>query len=193
MLPLQKIGQIVSQYPYKLLPGESFMRQAAVAAILRENPQREPELLFIRRAEDPRDHWSGHMAFPGGRVQDSDPDAFAAAQRETEEEIGLSLPSFAKPLGRLSTIMAKAHGKPLPMVVTPFVFELQKEPKLQLNHEVQEVVWVPLSFFASEANRQSMQWPVAGVPVTLPCYRFEERLIWGLTLRMVDELIALLR
>ena len=41
-------------------------RRAAVAVILRD-AMRGPEVLFIRRAEHPRDPWSGHMAFPGGR------------------------------------------------------------------------------------------------------------------------------
>jgi 8-oxo-dGTP pyrophosphatase MutT (NUDIX family) len=191
MFSLSKITQQITRYPYNLLPGETLMRQAAVAAILQENPQTtSTELLLIRRAENPRDHWSGHMAFPGGRVEDKDPDAFAASQRETLEEIGLSLPSYAAPIGRLSTVMAKAHGKPLPMVVVPYVFRLQQEATFSLNQEVQEVVWVPLSYFADPAKREAMDWSVAGVSLRLPCYRFEGRLIWGLTLKMIDELMS---
>jgi len=49
-------------------------RQAAVAMILRDAGP-VPEVLFIERASHPGDPWSGHMAFPGGRVDpgDSDP------------------------------------------------------------------------------------------------------------------------
>ena len=132
------------------------------------------------------------MAFPGGRVEPRDPDSFAASQRETLEEIGLDLSASAASLGRLSTVLAKAHGKPLPLVVTPFVFHLQREPSLRLNHEVQEVIWVPLAYFAESKHRDSMEWPVAGIPLRLPCYRFEGRLIWGLTLKMIDELITVI-
>lgn len=167
------------------------MKQAAVAAVLRERGQ-GPELLFIRRAENPRDHWSGHMAFPGGRVEASDAGPQAAAERESWEEIGLDLRAVGQLRGRLSTVLAKAHGKPLPMVVFPFVFTLEAEPALRLNHEVQETIWVPLSFFLDEKNRASMPWPVAGISFDLPCYRFEGRVIWGLTLKMVDELRSLL-
>jgi 8-oxo-dGTP pyrophosphatase MutT (NUDIX family) len=191
MLSMIDITQRVTRYSYSLLPGENLMRQAAVAAILRAGPA-GPELLLIRRAENPRDHWSGHMAFPGGRVEARDPDSFAAAQRETLEEIGLSLSSHAASLGRLSTVLAKAHGKPLPMVITPFVFHLPKTPSLALNHEVQEVVWIPLSYFVEPKHRDSMEWPVTGISLRLPCYRFEGRLIWGLTLKMIDELLTLL-
>lgn len=191
MFLMTDITQRVTRYSYSLLPGENLMRQAAVAAIVREGAA-GPELLLIRRAENPRDHWSGHMAFPGGRVEARDPDSFAASQRETLEEIGLDLTSHAVSLGRLSTVLAKAHGKPLPMVVTPFVFHLQRDPSLALNHEVQEVVWVPLAYFAEAKHRDSMEWLVAGIPLRLPCYRFEGRLIWGLTLKMIDELITIL-
>jgi 8-oxo-dGTP pyrophosphatase MutT (NUDIX family) len=193
MFSMTDIAQRITHYCYGLLPGENLMRQAAVAAILRENPtSNTPELLLIRRADNPRDSWSGHMAFPGGRVEERDPDSFAASQRETQEEIGLNLSSHASSLGRLSTVLAKAHGKPLPMVVTPFVFRLQKEPTIALNHEVQEVVWVPVSYFADPKNREMMDWAVAGVPIRLPCYRYEGRLIWGLTLKMIDELMTVI-
>ncbi len=50
------------------IPDFEGLTRAAVAAILRPAPA-GPELLFIHRAEDPRDPWSGHMAFPGGKVE----------------------------------------------------------------------------------------------------------------------------
>jgi hypothetical protein len=41
--------------------------RAAVAIIVREANDAQPEILLIRRAERSSDPWSGHMAFPGGR------------------------------------------------------------------------------------------------------------------------------
>jgi 8-oxo-dGTP pyrophosphatase MutT (NUDIX family) len=163
------------------------MKQAAVAAVLREVKEGAPELLFIRRAEHPKDPWSGHMAFPGGRVDKEDESALGAAIRETREELALDLPALARPLGELSHLMAIAHGKPLPMVIVPFVFELVEEPKLVPSDEVQEALWVPISFLADRMNRSTMEWSI----MTLPCYHYQGRTIWGLTLRMVDELLEL--
>ena len=66
-------------------------RQASVALILRGPEGASQEVLFIERATRESDPWSGHMAFPGGRLDDSDATSRAAAERETVEEVGLSL------------------------------------------------------------------------------------------------------
>jgi 8-oxo-dGTP pyrophosphatase MutT (NUDIX family) len=168
------------------------MQQAAVAAVARDSAG-GAELLFIQRAERSGDPWSGHVAFPGGRLEPEDSGLQAAAERETREEIGLDLPATARPVGELAEVMAKAHGRPLPMVIRPFVYALAgAPPALRLSDEVQAVIWMPLSFLADRANRSTMTWRLAGVPIPMDCYRFEGQVLWGLTLRMVDELLALL-
>ena len=168
------------------------LHKAAVAAILRQGPAgRGAELLFIRRSEHPRDPWSGHMGLPGGRVDPGDGTPFAAALRETREELGLDLARTARPLGRLSEVRTHLSGDALPKSVVPFGFALDSVPELVLNHEVQEAVWVPLGFLADPANRDTMSHVHRGTTLALPCYHFEGRVIWGLTLWIVDDLLAL--
>lgn len=162
--------------------------KAAVAWVVRDRPH-GPEALFIRRAEHPRDPWSGQMGFPGGRVDPEDASPLATAIRETREEIGLDLSAGARHLGRLSEVRTHLPPGLRPRCVVPFGFALSSDPSLALNHEVKEVVWVPLEFFADRANRHSFTWVRQGLPFPTPCYRFEGRVIWGLTLRMVDELV----
>jgi len=166
------------------------MRRAAVAAILRPGLS-GPELLFIHRAEDSRDPWSGHMAFPGGKVDASDGDALSAALRETREEVGLDLEANALRLGRLSDVRAVGRGRPLSLVISPFVFELRTTPELTTNYEVETVVWVPTAFLADHQNRETMPYRRYGLSLDLPCYRYEGHLIWGLTLGMADDLLRL--
>jgi 8-oxo-dGTP pyrophosphatase MutT (NUDIX family) len=164
--------------------------KAAVAAVLRETAA-GADLLFIRRAEHPRDPWSGHMGLPGGRVDAGDATPLAAAIRETREEIGLDLESDARPLGRLSEVHTHLGTGALPRSVVPFGFALAGEPAFTLNHEVQEALWVPLGFLLDPAHRESMDYVYRGAPIRLPCYRYEGRTIWGLTLWIVDELLEL--
>ena len=48
------------------------------------------ELLFVRRAINPRDRWSGQMAFPGGRQNINETDhemCFACREPLTDQEI----------------------------------------------------------------------------------------------------------
>ena len=164
--------------------------KAAVAAVLRESAA-GADLLFIRRAEHPRDPWSGQMGLPGGRVDPGDRDPLAAAVRETREELALDLDADARLLGPLSEVRTHLPlGRP-PHSVAPFVFALEREATLVPNHEVQEALWVPLAFLADRGNRRSMTWVRGGVPLPMPCYHWGERIIWGLTLRIVDELLDL--
>jgi 8-oxo-dGTP pyrophosphatase MutT (NUDIX family) len=131
------------------------------------------------------------MAFPGGRIDADDAGPLAAALRETREEIGLDLSQNARQIGRLSDVAAIGRGRPMNMVITPFVFVAETVPLLAPNYEVAEVVWVPASFLSDHRNRESMEYQRAGLSMELPCYRYQDHLIWGLTLGMVDELLSL--
>jgi 8-oxo-dGTP pyrophosphatase MutT (NUDIX family) len=172
------------------VPHEDGLKRAAVAAVLKP-AERGVELLFIHRSEDSRDPWSGHMAFPGGRVEASDADELAGAIRETREEVQLDLERHGEYLGRLDDVRAIGRGRPMSLIITPFVFAVESVPELVPNYEVADVVWVPTGFLADSSNRETMEYRQAGLSLELPCYRYEDHLIWGLTLGMVDELLSL--
>lgn len=177
-------GRLADHRPRRL-PGRSLLTRCGVAVVLQEQEQ-GPSVLLIRRAEHENDPWSGQMGFPGGRMEAGDADALATAIRETHEETGLLIEQ-SECIGRLSDLLAR----PVPMIITPSVFRLDRQPAWRLNHEVDEVVWVPLSLFDA-ANRQNMNWRFLGIERRMPCYFFEGRRIWGLTLMMLDELLEIL-
>jgi 8-oxo-dGTP pyrophosphatase MutT (NUDIX family) len=189
---LERVKHLLRAHKKRTVPIESHMRKAAVAAVFREAP--ELELLLIRRAEHPHDPWSGHMAFPGGRVDATDSGPLGAVVRETREEVALDLDRQGQLVGELSHVPALAHGRPVPMVIYPFVFELTGEAALQLDRsEVQEALWVPFSFLLEDRNRRFIEKKIAGVSMKLPAYHLEDRILWGLTLKMIDELLDLVR
>jgi len=190
VLTIEDFRAALAGHTPQKIPDFEGLTRAAVAAILRSAPA-GPELLFIHRAEDPRDPWSGHMAFPGGKVEAADDGLLAAALRETREEVGLDLQRDALPVGRLSDVRAVGRGRPLSMVISPYVFELQAAPEFTTNHEVAAVVWVPVAFLADHGNRETMPYRRYGLSVELPCYRYRGHLIWGLTLGMADDLLRM--
>ncbi len=165
---------------------------AAVAAVLRATPA-GVEILFIRRAEHPEDPWSGDMGWPGGHVDVADSGPLAAAVRETREELALDLERDGSLIGSLPPVRTHLQRGEGPLWVSPFVFELSGAPELVPNHEVQEALWVPLAFLADAANRGSFAWTGRGARREMPCVLYEGHLIWGLTLRMLDDLLALAR
>ena len=191
-LSLQNIERgLQSHRPRKKLL-RRLLNRAAVAMILRERGG-TVEVLMIKRADLDGDPWSGHMAFPGGRMDPSDRHGFDVAVRETAEEIGLWLDSGDPCIGRLSEVRTHFLWGRKALVVSPFVFRLNRNPKLVLNHEVSEVVWVPIPFLMDRGNCQRMALNRNGVDISLPCYIYEGRRIWGLSLMMLRQLLAILQ
>jgi 8-oxo-dGTP pyrophosphatase MutT (NUDIX family) len=190
VLTIEAFRTSLASYTPTEVPIEEGMTRAAVAAVLRQRAE-GAELLFIHRAEDPSDPWSGHMAFPGGRVEPRDEDPLAAAIRETREEVGLELDAVGESFGRLADVRAIGRGKPLSMVITPFVFAVNRAPPLVPNYEVAAIVWVPVRFITDRSNRETMPYRRGDLSLELPCYRYQGHLIWGMTLGMVDELLSL--
>lgn len=189
-LDLPSIRRALAAHVPATYPDVPEIRKAAVAAILRDGGA-GAEVLLIQRAEHPDDPWSGHMAFPGGRVDPQDASALAAALRETREEIGLDLERDGVLLGRLGDARTHLRPEAVPHSVVPFVFGLAGDPALELNHEVQRVVWVSLAFLAGRANRSTFTWIRRGLPLPMPSVAIGDGVLWGLTLRLVDDLLAL--
>jgi 8-oxo-dGTP pyrophosphatase MutT (NUDIX family) len=189
---LDKLRESLAEYRPEFVSNPQSWRRAAVAAVLREWEERL-ELLFIRRAEHPDDPWSGHMAFPGGRVDETDADGRAAAERETLEELALDLRACGRALGRLSDLRAVGGGLALDLFIEPWVYAIEGEPELVPDHrEVREFLWVPVSWLADRDNLDTLEYPHSGAVYKMPCYRYQGRVIWGLTYRMLHELLELM-
>ncbi len=162
--------------------------RAAVATILRQL-DRGPEVLLIRRAEHERDPWSGHMAFPGGRHDPGDSNLEHTAVRETVEEVGLDLGAHGELLTRLDDVPTHTTG----LVVRPFVWAVPDPPGLVPNEEVDEVHWVELASLMRGERDTTFELDWKGERLRFPAYRVEDRVVWGLTYRMLQILFAHLR
>jgi 8-oxo-dGTP pyrophosphatase MutT (NUDIX family) len=169
------------------------VRHAAVAIVAAPSDPRDPagaDLLFIRRAARAGDPWSGDMAFPGGRLEPHDPDLRHTAIRETAEELGLDL-SRARCHGALEVLRSPVRAPVNPIAVVPWVFTLDAWPThFAPNEEVASVHTFALARILSGEGRSTFRWRAHGTELELPCMDLDGQRIWGLTLRMVDDLVA---
>ena len=186
MLDLPGIRRRLAAHQGKVLRAKRGTRQAAVAVILRQFAG-QAEILFIKRADKQGDPWSGQMAFPGGHLDDADADLKAAAVRETEEEIGLSL-ADAEYLGALDQHRAAPRSLRPNLLIAPHAFAVAGDPALHMNHEVAEVVWAPVNLLAGNGLHSVQMFHFKGAPSPFNGYRLASgHFIWGLTYRMLKD------
>jgi 8-oxo-dGTP pyrophosphatase MutT (NUDIX family) len=179
--------------------GES-LRRAAVALVLRGNLS-EAEMLVIKRSVSERDHWSGHLALPGGRVEAGDASLLATAVRETFEEVGVNLEDGGEVLGRLGVVEPKSPLAPR-VSVAPFVavapaeYHVRRDgevtPPLVLSEEVAAAFWVPVAALRSGGRSEVFKMVFAGVEREWPAYPSEHGPIWGITERILTEFLETL-
>lgn len=108
------------------------------------------ELLYILRTSRTGDKWSGHVAFPGGKQEEGDPDDRSTAARETQEEMGLHLESkdFVF-LGQLDDRVVTGGGRVITgFYLAPTLWLQRSEVTPPIDMQVSEVQawrWVPLA------------------------------------------------
>lgn len=127
------------------------------------------------------------MALPGGRVDAGDADSYATAERETWEEIGLDL-SGGERLGQLDDL----HGGARQITVSAHGWWLSgaSPPELVLNHEVADAFWVPLGELADPGRFIVYQYPRNPGQSFPGILLHGDRVVWGLTLRLLKDLFA---
>lgn len=166
--------------------------RAAVAVVLREGVH-SAEVLLIERAIFEGDPWSGHMAFPGGRMETADDSTRVTAVRETFEEVGVEL-EHAEYLGHLEDLVGNRRVSPR-MVVAAHAFYLQEHQEFALDPaEVQQAFWFPLADLHEESRQ------VEHIIPELPDIRFpgivvgdpDRHIVWGLTLRFLERMLQVI-
>lgn len=200
---LHNMEEQLASYRAKKALSRLWLKRSAVAIVIDQATTKQASLLLIKRADNERDPWSGHMAFPGGRYEPGDKNGLATAKREMQEEVGFDIDQLAADsvacgiidgqcIARLSDIKTSKRVTPNAMIVSPYIFSVQNKPKLVANHEVADTVWVPLSFFSELENRGVHKMKYQDRKIEMPCYRFQGNVIWGLTLSMIDEILRVL-
>jgi 8-oxo-dGTP pyrophosphatase MutT (NUDIX family) len=162
-------------------PPDDGRRRAAVACVLHDD-----RVLLMKRVERTGDPWSGHISLPGGGYQPGDGDLLTAAIRETHEELGIAL-DRDQLLGNLAPLSPRTSG-PAGVEVTPFVFVAIAPPAHECGPEAVEAFWLPLDRAIAGTYDTTYTYPGSGM--TFPAWSYEGHLIWGLTRRILDDLLV---
>ena len=178
--------------PFGLVTGDQghrrFSRQRTRAAVLVGVIGRaEPSVILTRRTAHLRDH-AGQISFPGGRMEEDDPDPAATALREAQEEIGLTAAS-CRILGELNPYDTITGFRVFPIVAWV-------EPPVSFDpdpFEVEEVFEVPLGFVVDPANHRRDSFRMGEVERSYWVVPYRDRYIWGATAGMLVNLATLLR
>ena len=131
------------------------------------------------------------MAFPGGRLEPGDASLEVTAVRETHEELALDL-TQGRMLGRLDDLSPRNRTLP-PVIIRPFVAIVEPGVIFTPSEEVAATFWVPLARLRHENSKAEYVVEMDGTRTTFPAFRVEQHMVWGLTERIVCQLLALVR
>jgi len=151
---------------------------ATVAILLKPNDQ-DIDILFVKRAENPRDPWSGQIALPGGKRSSKDRNLKETVFREILEETGINLLDRCMLLGVTAPVRSRLNPE---IKVLPFVFLLEHEPEIKLNmNELERYYWIPIRDLVR--NKRAARFR-SGIH---PAFIIGDIKIWGLTFRILKE------
>lgn len=167
----------------------------------------EKYILFQVRSETLK-RQPGEICFPGGHIEKSDTSPETAAIRETCEELGLAK-SEIEVIAPLDTLIT-----PFNTIIYSYAGYIKNMENINLNkNEVAEIFLVPISFFLetepdehyikmlAEPSKDfplhlipggyNYNWRVGKFPELF--YLYENRVIWGLTARIVSNFIEIVK
>lgn len=162
--------------------GDTVQHRAA-AVLIPITDRAEPGVILTQRPTWLRSH-AGQVAFPGGKVDDTDENSIFAALREAEEELNIP-PARVKVIGVADTYYSGSGYSIAPVVgIIPPDLELQPNPQ-----EVEDWFEVPLAFLLDPANSIKKEANWNGQQRSYYDMQWGERRIWGVTAGIIANLV----
>ncbi|MGE6752462.1 NUDIX hydrolase [Rossellomorea sp. NPDC071047] len=204
-MDVNEILQLFKERTPRILGSETFSEYAILLPLIEVNGQ--THVLFEVRSLNMR-RQPGEICFPGGRIDRSDSDEKAAAIRETSEELGIHSDTITD-VYPLDYIVS-----PFGTIIYPYVGKINVSLKeLKPNHaEVEEIFTTPLAYlqerepdlynikfkmepeesfpFKQIPGGENYNWQARNMKEHF--YYYEDKVIWGLTARILHHFVKLL-
>lgn len=162
------------------------LRTAAVLVPVYRDGDGEFRVVLVVRADDGGLH-GGQLGLPGGKPEPGDADLRATALREAEEEVGL-LPASVDVFAELPPLETQATG----WRVHPFLGRVPSDTSWRLQQaEIVGVLTPSVRALAEPAARgmlpfSSLRFPE---PLLVDGIDVEGHVLWGMTLRLLDDVL----
>lgn len=204
MDPKSLVDKVKGRIP-EVLGNKDFSKFAILLPLIEK--EGEIHILFEVRSHQLRSQ-PGEICFPGGRIDKEDESEEDAAVRETMEELGIGnqqisdifpLDYIVSPFGMIvysfaGIIDADVEFRPNPpevdsLFTVPLSFFLEKDPKVyRVNFDIQPEESFPYDLIAGGEN---YNWRTRQVDEFF--YIYEDKVIWGLTAKILTHFMEIIR
>jgi 8-oxo-dGTP pyrophosphatase MutT (NUDIX family) len=175
----------VNLHPGDIGAPDDGLTTAAVLVPLFRDAAGELRVVLVVRGD--RGVHGGQIGLPGGKPEPGDVDLLDTALRETEEEIGVSRDQV-EVIAALPEVVTRTTG----FRVFPFLGAIPDGLTWTLRHgEIVDVLSPPIATLAAPDARTAMPFtsPQLGRTIEVEGVDLEGRILWGMTLRLLDLLV----
>lgn len=165
-------------------------KASAVMCLLYQDQNNQAKGILMERQDDGGKH-SGQISFPGGKKEQNDPDLLYTALRETEEEIGLSAKKI-EVLGALSEVYIPVSN----FLVQPYIGFIRGDFELiPSNYEVKQIIHFSITDLMNDQTitKKDILSHSGTTLKGVPCFYLENKIVWGATSLILNELKYLLK
>ena len=179
----EKLRPLLSQRQKRRIVDTSRVSAAVLLPIYCK--QGQYYILFTKRTEQVKEH-KGQISFPGGAYQEGDGRLVNTALRECTEEIGL-VAEEVEILGELDDTITSNY------IISPFVAFIPWPYQFKVDaSEVKELLEVPISALLNRGSLPQETEIIDGKTITSYFYRYQGRVIWGATARILNQFLDVL-
>ena len=158
-------------------------RLSAVGIHLFINSKNKLSTILIQRTNKLPTH-KGQIAFPGGKKEKDDIDLIETAKRESQEELGIENGLL---IGQLTPVYIPVSN----FDVSPFVFFHKNLPNIvHCQDEVDHYFDIEIESILNPKNIHSFDYKEDnGINIkNIPCFKINDKIIWGATALILNEL-----